>query len=72
METIEIDFHQTNSATQIKVLTINEGLLYYTLTIRENVTDVIGRNERIRTSDPYNPIVVRYQAAPRSEITRVF
>ena len=31
-----------------------------------------GRNERIRTSDPYNPIVVRYQAAPRSEIICVF
>lgn len=24
-----------------------------------------GRGERIRTSDPHNPIVVRYQAAPR-------
>ena len=28
---------------------------------------LIGRSERIRTSDPYNPIVVRYQAAPRSD-----
>ena len=26
-----------------------------------------GRGERIRTSDPYNPIVVRYQAALRSD-----
>ncbi len=26
-----------------------------------------GRSERIRTSDPHNPIVVRYQAAPRSD-----
>ena len=26
-----------------------------------------GRGERIRTSDPYNPIVVRYQAAPRPD-----
>ncbi len=26
----------------------------------------VGRSERIRTSDPHNPIVVRYQAALRS------
>ena len=26
-----------------------------------------GRSERIRTSDPFNPIEVRYQAALRSE-----
>ena len=25
-----------------------------------------GRRERIRTSDPYHPKVVRYQAAPRA------
>ncbi len=25
----------------------------------------IGRGERIRTSDPCNPIAVRYQTAPR-------
>ena len=27
----------------------------------------IGRGERIRTSDPHNPIVVRYQAALRPD-----
>ena len=27
----------------------------------------IGRSEKIRTSDPHNPIVVRYQAALRSD-----
>ncbi len=27
-----------------------------------------GRNERIRTSDPFVPNEVRYQAAPHSEI----
>ena len=27
----------------------------------------IGRGERIRTFDPYNPIVVRYQTAPRPD-----
>ena len=26
----------------------------------------IGRREKIRTSDPYHPKVVRYQAAPRA------
>ena len=26
-----------------------------------------GRGERIRTSDPHNPIVVRYQAALRPD-----
>lgn len=31
-----------------------------------------GRSEKIRTSDPHNPIVVRYQAAPRSETRCVF
>ncbi len=25
-----------------------------------------GRREKIRTSDPYHPKVVRYQAAPRA------
>ena len=28
-----------------------------------------GRNERIRTSDPFVPNEVRYQAAPHSEIS---
>ncbi len=28
-----------------------------------------GRSERIRTSDPHNPIVVRYQAALRSDFS---
>ena len=28
---------------------------------------LIGRGEKIRTSDPHNPIVVRYQAAPRPD-----
>ncbi len=27
---------------------------------------VFGRREKIRTSDPYHPKVVRYQAAPRA------
>ena len=27
-----------------------------------------GRNERIRTSDPFVPNEVRYQAAPHSEL----
>ena len=27
---------------------------------------LIGRREKIRTSDPYHPKVVRYQAAPRA------
>ena len=27
----------------------------------------IGRGEKIRTSDPHNPIVVRYQAALRPD-----
>ena len=27
-----------------------------------------GRGERIRTSDPHNPIVVRYQAALRPDV----
>ncbi len=31
-----------------------------------------GRSEKIRTSDPHNPIVVRYQAAPRSETSGTF
>lgn len=31
------------------------------------ILDYIGRGERIRTFDPYNPIVVRYQAAPRPD-----
>ncbi len=31
----------------------------------------IGRSERIRTSDPHNPIVVRYQAALRSVRARI-
>ena len=26
----------------------------------------VGRREKIRTSDPYHPKVVRYQAAPRA------
>ena len=30
-----------------------------------------GRGERIRTSDPHNPIVVRYQAAPRPARARI-
>ncbi len=29
-----------------------------------------GRGERIRTSDPHNPIVVRYQAALRPDRTQ--
>ncbi len=28
--------------------------------------ELFGRRERIRTSDPYHPKVVRYQAAPRA------
>ena len=28
---------------------------------------LIGRGEKIRTSDPHNPIVVRYQAALRPD-----
>ena len=28
---------------------------------------LVGRGERIRTSDPHNPIVVRYQAALRPD-----
>ena len=31
------------------------------------VLDLSGRSERIRTSDPLNPIQVRSQAAPRSD-----
>ena len=30
----------------------------------------IGRGERIRTFDPHNPIVVRYQAALRPDFVR--
>jgi hypothetical protein len=37
------------------------------LQITLQVLDSIGRGERIRTFDPYNPIVVRYQAAPRPD-----
>ncbi len=33
--------------------------------------DFIGRSERIRTFDPHNPIVVRYQAALRSARARI-
>ena len=33
--------------------------------------DSIGRSERIRTFDPHNPIVVRYQAALRSARARI-
>ena len=29
--------------------------------------DLIGRGEKIRTSDPLHPMQVRYQAAPRSD-----
>ena len=28
---------------------------------------IVGRGEKIRTSDPHNPIVVRYQAALRPD-----
>src|SRR5690625_644009 len=31
------------------------------------VIDLIGRSGEIRTRDPHNPIVVRYQAALRSD-----
>ena len=34
---------------------------------RKAVYLFIGRGERIRTFDPYNPIVVRYQTAPRPD-----
>jgi hypothetical protein len=37
------------------------------LQITLQALDSIGRGERIRTFDPYNPIVVRYQAAPRPD-----
>ena len=33
----------------------------------EDAVELIGRGERIWTSDPHNPIVVRYQAALRPE-----
>ena len=33
---------------------------------------IFGRNERIRTSDPLNPIQVRYQTAPRSDLVCLF
>ena len=32
---------------------------------------LIGRGEKIRTSDPHTPSVVRYQAAPRPDRTRI-
>lgn len=31
------------------------------------VSELIGRDEKIRTSDPHNPIVVRYQTALHPE-----
>ena len=39
-------------------------------TMASNLLIWIGRSERIRTSDPLNPIQVRYQAAPRSDLRR--
>ena len=39
--------------------------------IRRTVTCVFGRCERIRTSDPFVPNEVRYQAAPHTGFVRV-
>ena len=38
--------------------------------LKANRTVKFGRGERIRTSDPHNPIVVRYQAALRPDRIR--
>ena len=36
--------------------------------VRKKSIDANGRGERIRTSDPLNPIEVRYQAALRPDM----
>ncbi len=55
-------FHSRQFLDQKKTAHFSEGGLFWIL---EN-----GRGEKIRTSDPHNPIVVRYQAALRPDRIR--
>ena len=50
---------------------VTEVLRTYSYPCVRNRPDLIGRGEKIRTSDPLHPMQVRYQAAPRPDRMRM-
>ena len=60
------DTHQARKTSSDVIYEGFQGIQRFLIRKKRSVK-LIGRGEKIRTSDPYNPIVVRYQAALRPD-----